>query len=50
MKQTSDHFPAVRQFVLITDRDDETANAFYRAIGLAEDFNGYPINHYFRKG
>ncbi|MBR4421000.1 MAG: GNAT family N-acetyltransferase [Erysipelotrichaceae bacterium] len=50
MKQTSDHFPAVRQFMLITDRDDETANAFYRAIGLTEDFNGYPINHYFRKG
>ena len=48
MKRASEAYPDVRQFVLITDRDDEGANAFYRAIGLSNDCNGFPVNTYFR--
>ena len=48
MKLASDAFPAVRQFVLITDSDDAVSNAFYKAIGMSPDCNGYPINAYFR--
>ena len=48
MKMVSARFPSVRQFVLITDEDDPDSNAFYRAIGLVEKCNGYPVNHYFR--
>lgn len=49
MRRVSEAFPAIRQFVLITDRDDEVSNAFYQAIGLSSDCGGYPINVYFRK-
>lgn len=49
MKLVSDRYPAIHQFVLITDRDDDTANEFYKSIGLSENCNGYPVNHYFRK-
>ena len=48
MRRLSEAFPAIRQFVLITDSDDEVSNAFYRAIGMSPDCNGYPINAYFR--
>ena len=48
VKKVSDKFSDVRQFVLITDKDDEKANAFYRAIGMKTTLNGYPINTYFR--
>ena len=48
MKQASDKFPEVRQFVLITDKDDKVSNAFYQAIGMSSDCKGYPINAYFR--
>ena len=48
MKRASEKFPDVRQFVLITDKDDEVSNAFYQAIGMSSDCNGYPINAYFR--
>lgn len=48
MRRVSEVFPAVRQFVLITDRDDASSNAFYRAIGLSSSCGGYPINTYFR--
>ena len=49
MELTSKRFSSVRQFVLITDKNDEVSNAFYQAIGLTEEFNGYPITHYFRR-
>ena len=49
MELVSERFSGVRQFLLITDKDDETSNAFYRAIGMVPDCNGYPVNHYFRK-
>ena len=48
MRRVSDAFPAVRQFVLITDRDDEVSNAFYRAVGFVSDCCGCPVNAYFR--
>lgn len=46
--KVSEAYPDVRQFVLITDRDDEVSNSFYKAIGLSKDCNGYPVNAYFR--
>ena len=49
MERVSARYEGVRQFVLITDADDETANAFYRTIGMVSECNGYPVNHYFRK-
>ena len=48
MRLVSEAFPAIRQFVLITDSDDVTSNEFYQAIGMSRDCNGYPINAYFR--
>ena len=48
MKRVSERYPLIHQFVLITDQDDEVSNAFYKAIGMSENCNGYPINHYFR--
>ena len=48
MRRVSEEYPTVRQFVLITDKDDEVSNSFYKAIGLSGDCNGYPINTYFR--
>ena len=48
MKRVSERYPSIHQFVLITDQDDEVSNAFYRSIGMSENCNGYPINHYFR--
>ena len=50
MRQVSDIYPDIRQFVLITDEDDAVSNAFYKSIGLSEKCNGYPINAYFRAG
>ena len=41
-------YEKVHQLVLITDEDDEVSNAFYRAIGLSDKCNGYPVKHYFR--
>ena len=49
MERVSARYEGVRQFVLITDKDDESSNAFYRAIGMVSECNGYPVNHYFRK-
>ena len=49
MERVSARYKGVRQFVLITDEDDENSNAFYRAIGMVSECNGYPVNHYFRK-
>lgn len=46
--KVSEAYPGVRQFVLITDRDNEVSNSFYKAIGLSKDCNGYPVNAYFR--
>ncbi len=48
MKRASEAFPDVRQFVLITDRDDAVSNTFYHAIGMTEDLGPYPVNHWFR--
>ena len=48
MKQASDRYPGVRQFLLITDSEDKDANDFYKAIGMTEEFYGYPVRHYFR--
>ena len=48
MRRVSERFSDIRQFVLITDREDKAANAFYRSIGLSPEFNGFPINTYFR--
>ena len=48
MEEVLKRYEKVRQFVLITDEDDEVSNAFYKAIGLSDTCNGYPVNHYFR--
>lgn len=48
MRQVLEKYASVRQFVLITDKDDDVSNAFYREIGLSDLCNGYPINAYFR--
>ena len=49
MELVSERFFCVRQFLLITDKEDEVSTSFYRAIGMVPDCNGYPVNHYFRK-
>ena len=49
MERVSARYEGVRQFALITDKDDEDSNAFYRAIGMVSECNGFPVNHYFRK-
>ena len=48
MHRVSEKYPGIRQFVLITDEDDEVSNAFYQAIGMERECNGYPVSHYFR--
>lgn len=48
MRRVSEKYPDVRQFVLITDEDDEVSNAFYQAIGMVKECNGFPVSHYFR--
>lgn len=48
MRQVSEHFAGVRQFLLITDAEDAVSNAFYRAIGLKTTLGGYPCTAYFR--
>ena len=49
VKMISDRYPECRHFFLTTDGEDPVANSFYQAIGLTQDFNGWPINHYFRR-
>lgn len=49
MNRVSQKYSDIRQFVLITDEDDNVSNAFYKSIGLVNECNGYPVNHYFRK-
>lgn len=49
IRRVSEKYAGVRQFVLITDREDSAANAFYRSVGLVPDINGFPVNIYFRK-
>lgn len=49
MNRVSQKYPDIRQFALITDEDDNVSNAFYKSIGLVNECNGYPVNHYFRK-
>lgn len=49
INRVSQKYSNVRQFVLITDKEDKVANAFYQAVGLVQECNGYPVNHYFRK-
>ena len=48
MRQVSEHFAGVRQFLLITDAEDAVSNAFYRAIGLKTTLGDYPCTAYFR--
>lgn len=48
MRQVSEHFAGVRQFLLITDAEDAVSNTFYRAIGLKTTLGGYPCTAYFR--
>lgn len=48
MRQVSERFAGVRQFLLITDAEDAVSNAFYRAIGLKTTLGGYPCIAYFR--
>ena len=48
MRQVSERFAGVRQFLLITDAEDAVSNAFYRAIGLKTTLGGYPCTAYFR--
>lgn len=48
MRRVSDTYSDVRQFLLITDREDPDSNAFYRTIGLSNKYMGYPMNVYFR--
>ena len=50
VRRISELYPNCRHFFLTTDAKDEKANAFYQAIGLTKEFNGWPINHYFRTG
>lgn len=47
MHKAFEKFKNVRQFVLITDKEDQIANAFYQSLGMTSDLDGYPINHYF---
>lgn len=49
MKRVSNHYKTIRQFLLITDKDDNISNAFYQSIGLVKECNGFAINHYFRE-
>lgn len=49
MARVAEKYSSVRQFVLITDEDDEASNAFYRAIGLVESGSRSPVNLYFRE-
>ncbi|MBJ8325987.1 GNAT family N-acetyltransferase [Streptococcus sp. CSL7591-lung] len=48
MRRLSLKYPTIRQFMLITDKNDDISNAFYQSLGFSKDLNGYPINHYFR--
>ena len=48
MRQVSERFAGVRQFLLITDAEDAVSNAFYRAIGLKTTLGGYPCTAYYR--
>lgn len=48
MRQVSERFAGLRQFLLITDAEDAVSNAFYRAIGLKTTLGGYPCTAYFR--
>ena len=48
MRQVSERFAGLRQFLLITDAEDAVSNAFYRAIGLKTTLGGYPCIAYFR--
>lgn len=49
MKFVSERFSEVRQFLLITDAEDEISNSFYQAIGMEEKINGsHSARHYFR--
>ena len=48
MRQVSERFAGVRQFLLITDAEDAVSNAFYRAIGLKTMPGGCPCTAYFR--
>ena len=49
MRRTSEKYPDARQFLLITDENDEVSNAFYQSIGLTKDLGEYAISHYFRR-
>ena len=49
MARMSEKYSSVRQFVLITDEDDEGSNAFYQAIGLEKSGSRFPVNLYFRE-
>lgn len=49
MARVAEKYSSVRQFVLITDEDDEASNAFYRAIGLVKSGSRFPVNLYFRE-
>lgn len=48
MRQVSERFAGLRQFLLITDAEDAVSNAFYRAIGLKTTLGGYPCTAYYR--
>ena len=49
MARVAEKYSSVRQFVLITDEDDEASNAFYRAIGLVKSGSRFPVNLYIRE-
>ncbi len=46
MRQVFAKFPDAGRFVLITDKEDKSSNAFYKAIGMTTDLNGCQINTY----
>lgn len=48
MRLTSEKYKDIRQFLLITDKEDPCSNSFYKSIEMKNDFLGFPINHYFR--
>ena len=48
LRRVSERCPDVRQFLLITDRDDPVSNAFYASVGMVADCHGYPVTAYFR--
>ena len=48
LRRVSERYPDVRQFLLITDRDDPVSNAFYASVGMVADCHGYPVTAYFR--